>query len=185
MGVDNKHHRNVDSSGAVDYDDVTDAFNGDALSLVVVWGSAIEVRRVLVPFALQSRIEWKRAPRGVVVSRPRYPDLHQQFVACLPFPKHPFNRKRNYVAVEWWEEHTSSSLVVGESTWHGILSCCWCSGSPPHKTYRSKVPKNKGRWRTSLFIYILLLAQKFSQGIQSRREMLQSLIGYVYSSAWG
>lgn len=33
MGVDNKH-RNVDSTGADD-DDVTDAFNGDALSLVV------------------------------------------------------------------------------------------------------------------------------------------------------
>lgn len=123
--------------------------------------------------------------------QPRYPDLHQQFVACLPFPKHPFNRKRDYVAVEWWEEHTSSSLlvVVGESTWHGILSCCWCSGSPPHKTYRSKLLKNKGRWRTSLFIYILSSLRKNShrpcQGIQSRREMLQSLIGYVYIPAWG
>lgn len=91
----------------------------------------------------------------------------------------------------WWEEHTSSSLlvVVGESTWHGILSCCWCSGSPPHKTYRSKLLKNKGRWRTSLFIYILYSLRKNShrpcQGIQSRREMLQSLIGYVYIPAWG
>lgn len=97
----------------------------------------------------------QRAPRGLVclahchhAKRPRPTST----VCRVP----AFSQQPSWAPVEW-AEHTSS---FPWSTWPEILSCFAAEFSPIQQEHTEQ--KTKGRWRTALFMYVLL-AQKFSQ----------------------